>query len=73
MPGKPDTTDAIERVSSRPDLMVLIYPVITMGEFTHNGSKTNLLGDEPTPELVKLYSNELHVTAETPPTFLSTR
>ena len=68
--GKADSTDAIERVSSRPDLMVLIYPVITMGEFTHKGSKTNLLGENPPEELIKLYSNELQVTKETPPTFL---
>lgn len=68
--GKSDAKDEIERVSSRPDLMVLLYPVITMGEFTHAGSKMNLLGDNPTAELVKLYSNELQVTKETPPTFL---
>ena len=68
--GKPDAVDVIERVSSRPDLMILIYPVITMGEFTHAGSKKNLLGDNPTPELIRLYSNELQVTKETPPTFL---
>jgi len=69
--GKPDAKDEIEHASSRPDLMVLIYPVITMGEFTHNGSKLNLLGENPTPELVKLYSNELQVTKDTPPTFLA--
>ncbi len=68
--GKPDSKDEIERVSSRPDLLILLYPVITMGEFTHAGSKKNLLGDNPTPELIKQYSNELQVTKETPPTFL---
>ncbi|HKX83691.1 MAG TPA: alpha/beta hydrolase [Pyrinomonadaceae bacterium] len=68
--GNPDSKDDIEKISSRPDLMVLIYPVITMGEFTHAGSKKNLLGENPTPELVKLYSNELQVIKETPPTFL---
>lgn len=68
--GNVDSRDAIERVGSRPDLMILLYPVITMGEFTHAGSKKNLLGDNPTPELIKLYSNELHVTKNTPPTFL---
>jgi acetyl esterase/lipase len=68
--GKPDTKDEIERVSSRPDLLILIYPVITMGELTHKGSKLNLLGDNPTPELIKHYSNELQVTKDTPPTFL---
>jgi acetyl esterase/lipase len=68
--GKPEDKDPIERFGSRPDLQILIYPVVTMGEFTHAGSKKNLLGDNPTPELVKLYSNELHVTKETPPAFL---
>lgn len=68
--GKPDAKDEIERVSSRPDLLILIYPVITMGELTHKGSKLNLLGENPTPELIKLYSNELQVTKDTPPTFL---
>lgn len=68
--GRPDAKDSVDRVSSRPDLMVLVYPVITMGEFTHSGSKKNLLGENPPPELVKLYSNELQVTKETPPTFL---
>lgn len=68
--GKPDANDPVEKVSSRPDLMMLIYPVITMGEFTHGGSKKNLLGENPPVELVKLYSNELQVTKETPPAFL---
>lgn len=68
--GKADAPDSIERVSSRPDLMVLIYPVITMGELTHAGSKKNLLGENPSLELVRLYSNETQVTKDTPPTFL---
>ncbi|HVE56147.1 MAG TPA: alpha/beta hydrolase [Pyrinomonadaceae bacterium] len=68
--GRADSKDEIERVSSRPDLMILIYPVITMGEFTHKGSKMNLLGENPSEDLIKLYSNELQVTKETPPTFL---
>src|SRR5215204_3335435 len=50
--GQPGATDAVERMSSRPDLLVLIYPVITMGEFTHGGSRKQLLGNEPTTELV---------------------
>jgi len=68
--GKSDAKDAIERASSRPDLMILIYPVITMKEKTHAGSKKNLLGPEPSPELVTLLSNEEQVTKDTPPTFL---
>src|SRR5579872_1785737 len=68
--GKPDAADPVERQSSRPDLGVLCYPVITMGGQTHGGSRHNLLGDNPSPELVKLLSNELQVTKETPPCFL---
>lgn len=68
--GQPTSTDLIERVSSRPDLMVLIYPVITMRALTHGGSKHLLLGDNPPEELVALMSNEEQVNKETPPTFL---
>jgi acetyl esterase/lipase len=68
--GQPDSTDPIERVSSRPDLGILCYPVITMGEFTHAGSKKYLLGENPAPELVKQLSNELQVTKDTPPCFI---
>lgn len=68
--GKADATDPVERFSSRPDIGILCYPVITMGPFTHSGSKKNLLGENPTPELVELLSNEKQVTKETPPTFL---
>jgi acetyl esterase/lipase len=68
--GKVDASDPIERVSSRPSLMILIYPVITMKEKTHAGSKKNLLGEAPTSELISLLSNEEQVTKETPPTFL---
>ena len=68
--GKPDASDPIERVSSRPDLLVLVYPVITMREKTHAGSKKHLLGENPSPELVALLSNEEHATKETPPAFL---
>src|SRR6266436_5923119 len=68
--GKPDASDPIERVSSRPDLMILIYPVITMREFTHAGSKRMLLGENPPTDLVALLSNEEQVTRETPPAFL---
>lgn len=68
--GQPDATDPIERVSSRPDLGILCYAVITMGPFTHNGSKKNLLGENPTPELVASLSNETQVTPQTPPCFI---
>ncbi len=69
--GDPDNCDPIERVSSRPDLGVLCYAVISMKDgLTHQGSKRNLLGDDPEEELVISLSNELQVTAGTPPTFL---
>jgi acetyl esterase/lipase len=68
--GKPDAEDPIDRQSSRPDLGVLCYPVITMGEKTHGGSKKNLLGENPSPELIRELSNELQVTKDTPPTFI---
>lgn len=68
--GKPEATDLVERQSSRPDLGILCYPVITMGEFTHAGSKQNLLGKEPAPELVRELSSELQVTPKTPPCFI---
>jgi len=68
--GKPDAADPIERASSRPDAGILCYPVITMGKFTHQGSKRNLLGDDPAPELVRELSNELQVTKDTPPCFI---
>lgn len=69
--GKPDAKNPIERVSSRPDFMILAYPVITMEDsFTHEGSKHELLGPHPNPKLVELLSNEKHVTSQTPPTFI---
>jgi acetyl esterase/lipase len=69
--GKPDAADPIDRVSSRPDFMVLGYPVITLKDpYAHKGSRTNLLGENPDPSLVALLSNETQVTKDTPPTFL---
>lgn len=69
--GKSAAADSIDRLNSRPDFMILVYPVITMNdEFTHAGSKKNLLGETPTPDLVKYMSLETQITAETPPTFL---
>ena len=69
-PGNPEATDPIDRLSSRPDLGILCYPVISMGEFTHGGSKNNLLGSTPDPKLVELLSNELQVKKTTPPCFV---
>jgi len=68
--GKSNASDPIERVSSQPNLMMLIYPVISMREQTHPRSKLNLLGPDPQPDLIALLSNEEHVSKETPPAFL---
>jgi len=57
-------------ISLRPDFMALIYPVITFGAFTHAGSRENLIGHNPSQQLIDLYSNEKQITAETPPAFL---
>ncbi|HTL71724.1 MAG TPA: alpha/beta hydrolase [bacterium] len=70
--GDANASDVVERQSSRPDLGILCYAVISMGDFTHQGSKNNLLGKNPSPELVQLLSNELQVTTNTPPCFLWT-
>jgi len=69
--GDKDAADPVDRLSSRPDFMILAYPVISMTKgTTHGGSRGALLGKDPPDELVQSYSNELQVTAETPPTFL---
>ncbi len=68
--GDPKAEDAIERVSSRPDFSVLIYPVVKMGPGGHGGSTTNLLGKTPDPALIENLSNEKQVNEKTPPAFL---
>ena len=68
--GDANAADPVERESSRPDLGILCYAVISMGEHTHQGSKQNLLGPDPSAELVRLLSNELQVTPRTPPCFV---
>ena len=69
--GNPSAADPIDRASSRPDFLILGYPVVTFeAGVTHAGSVRNLLGENPDPKLIELMSNELHVTAQTPPTFL---
>ena len=71
--GNSSAADPIDRASSRPDFLILGYPVITMqGPYAHSGSVRNLLGDHPDPKLLEELSNELHVTSQTPPTFLFT-
>ena len=69
--GRKESTDLIEKLSCRPDFMLLLYPVISFREeFGHMGSRKNLIGEGNNWELVEKYSNELHVTPQTPPTFL---
>jgi len=69
--GDANAEDPLQRVSSRANFLVLIYPVISMQHgVTHEGSKKNLLGENPDEELVRSLSNELQVTANTGPTFL---
>lgn len=68
--GDANAADPIDRAGSRPDFAILAYPVISLGEFAHVGSRNNLLGKTPDPKLVEELSNDLQVTAQTPPTFL---
>lgn len=69
--GDANAPDPIDRVSCRPDFMILAYPVISLdSEYVHKGSRRNLLGDDPDPKLVELLSNEKQVTPQTPPAFL---
>ncbi|MBN1805598.1 MAG: alpha/beta hydrolase [Sedimentisphaerales bacterium] len=66
-----DAKDSIDRVSCRPDFMILIYPVISFTKWcAHSGSRRNLLGENPEKELVENLSGEMQVTPDTPPTFL---
>lgn len=69
--GHADAPDPVERQSCRPSFAWLVYPVVTMGQHTHTGSRKELLGEAPPADLVSLYSNEQHVTADTPPVFLA--
>ncbi len=69
--GNPEATDPVDKVGCRPDFMILCYPVIAFGEpYTHKGSQRNLIGNNPSMELVSSLSNEKQVMADTPPTFL---
>ena len=68
--GDPDSTDPWAKISSRPDFMLLLYPVISFKENVgHMGSRKNLMGETNDWEKAKQYSNELWVTENTPPTF----
>jgi acetyl esterase/lipase len=69
--GNPNAPDPIDRVGSRPDFLILCYAVISFDPaITHTGSVRNLLGADPDPKLIENLSNELQVTAQTPPAFL---
>jgi acetyl esterase/lipase len=69
--GNTNSADAVERQSSRPDLAILCYPVITLTDpFTHKGSRANLLGANPPPELLQKLSAELQVNSDSPPCFI---
>ena len=62
---------SLDSISARPDFSVLVYPVVTMNkDYTHMGSRINLIGKEPSDELIQQYSNELQVTSETPKAFV---
>ncbi|MFH6604443.1 alpha/beta hydrolase [Maribacter algicola] len=65
-----EPVDEIDTLTARPDFMALGYPVITFGNSTHSGSKKNLLGENPSSEMVEHFSNEKQVTEKTPPTFI---
>jgi acetyl esterase/lipase len=70
--GNPAASDPIERLGSRPDFAVLVYPVTSLDPaISHGGSLKNLLGDNPDPALIENLSNEKQVTKDTPPTFLA--
>lgn len=69
--GDPSAPDPIDRVSCRPDFLILAYPVISFTTpYAHAGSRKNLLGENPDPALLESLSNEKQVTPQTPPTFL---
>lgn len=65
------TYESVSKISARPDFSLLIYPVISMENgITHKGSQTNLLGNNPSQEIIDSFSNDKKVTQQTPPTFL---
>ncbi|MCH2115646.1 MAG: alpha/beta hydrolase [Pirellulales bacterium] len=69
--GLAEAEDPVDRMSCRPDFMVLCYPVIAFDEpYTHRGSQKNLLGENASDELVRQFSNEKQVNEDTPPTFM---
>ena len=66
-----EPANPVDQHSARPDFQVLVYPVTSFRDSVgHGGSRKNLIGEAPAAELIDLYSNELQVTADTPPAFL---
>lgn len=65
-----EPTDEIDKENCRPDASILCYPVIDMGEYRHDGSRNNLLGDNPPLDMKELMSSHLQITKDTPPAFL---
>ena len=69
--GIPESKDPVDQMSCRPDFSILIYPVISFtGDYIHTGSRIALIGENPEPELITYYSNELQIKEDTPPAFL---
>lgn len=69
--GTPEARDPVARASCRPDFLILVYPVISMGDTAHRGSRQNLLGKQPSEDSIARFSNERQVTRQTPPAFLA--
>jgi acetyl esterase/lipase len=70
-PGDAAAAQPLDRMESRPDFAILIYPVISMGKLGHGGSRKNLLGENPAEALIQRYSAENQVTGQTPPCYLA--
>ena len=62
--------DELDKFPFNPNFMILVSPVITMGEYAHAGSRKNLLGENPSRQLIEKYSLEKQVTVTTPPAFI---
>jgi acetyl esterase/lipase len=62
--------DSLDKVSTRPDFVMLLSPVIDLGKYAHMGSRNNLLGPNASQKLIDQYSNQLHVTEKSAPSFI---
>jgi acetyl esterase/lipase len=69
--GDASSSDPVARAGCRPDFAILVYPVITLGERGHAGSRLNLMGPNPTAETILRFSNEQQVTPRTSPSYLA--